>query len=223
MSGAPTRLTRTTRSAGPGRSTLPTSGPRKWRRTLAARATAWPCAWPARIKDKGGIRNQFHHVIDIVPTILEAAGLPEPAMVNGIAQKPIEGTSMVYTWDKANAPDQRTTQYFEMFGSRAIYHDGWIASAPPGDYALGYHDDWCHQGRDERVQVGVVRPRTKTGRSPMTSRRRCRTSCATCSRSSPWKRRSTMCSRSTTPASRDSSARNQATRRAGPCSLIQAS
>ncbi len=88
-------------------------------------------AWPARIKEKGGIRNQFHHVIDIVPTILEAAGLPEPAMVNGIAQKPIEGTSMVYTWDKANAPDRRTTQYFEMFGSRAIYQDGWIASAPP--------------------------------------------------------------------------------------------
>src|SRR6266545_2939347 len=58
-------------------------------------------------------------------------GLPEPAMVNGIAQKPIEGTSMVYTWDKANAPDRRTTQYFEMFGSRAIYQDGWIASAPP--------------------------------------------------------------------------------------------
>jgi len=88
-------------------------------------------AWPARIKDKGGIRHQFHHVIDIAPTILEAAGLPEPAMVNGIAQKPIEGTSMVYTWDKANAPDRRTTQYFEMFGSRAIYQDGWIASAPP--------------------------------------------------------------------------------------------
>jgi arylsulfatase A-like enzyme len=88
-------------------------------------------AWPARIKDKGGIRNQFHHCIDIVPTILEAVGLPEPAMVNGIAQKPIEGTSMVYTWDKANEPDRRTTQYFEMFGSRAIYEDGWIASAPP--------------------------------------------------------------------------------------------
>ena len=87
--------------------------------------------WPARIKDKGGIRNQFHHVIDIVPTILEAAGLPQPAMVNGIAQKPIEGTSMVYSWDKANAPDRRTTQYFEMFGSRAIYRDGWVAAAPP--------------------------------------------------------------------------------------------
>jgi arylsulfatase A-like enzyme len=90
-------------------------------------------AWPARIKDAGGIREQFHHVIDIVPTILEAAGLPEPVMINGIAQKPIEGVSMAYTWDKANAntPSRRTTQYFEMFGSRAIYNDGWIASAPP--------------------------------------------------------------------------------------------
>jgi hypothetical protein len=90
-------------------------------------------AWPARIKEAGGIRNQFHHVIDIVPTILEAAGLPQPVMVNGIAQKPIEGVSMTYTWDQdgASAPGRRITQYFEMFGSRALYHDGWIASAPP--------------------------------------------------------------------------------------------
>jgi arylsulfatase len=87
--------------------------------------------WPARIKDKGGIRHQFHHCIDIVPTILEAAGLPEPVMVNGVAQRPIEGVSMAYTWDKADAPGRRVTQYFEMFGSRAIYHDGWMASAPP--------------------------------------------------------------------------------------------
>jgi arylsulfatase A-like enzyme len=87
--------------------------------------------WPARIKDKGGIRNQFHHVIDIVPTILEAAGLPDPVTVNGVAQRPIEGVSMAYTWDNAKAPGRRVTQYFEMFGSRAIYHDGWIASAPP--------------------------------------------------------------------------------------------
>jgi len=70
-------------------------------------------------------------VIDIAPTILEAAGLPQPVMVNGIAQKPIEGVSMVYSWDNATAPGQRTTQYFEMFGKRAIYHDGWMASTPP--------------------------------------------------------------------------------------------
>jgi arylsulfatase A-like enzyme len=88
-------------------------------------------SWPARIKDAGGIRNQFHHVIDIVPTILDAAGIPQPVSVNGVAQRPIEGVSMAYTWDKPNAPGQRVTQYFEMFGSRAIYHDGWIASAPP--------------------------------------------------------------------------------------------
>jgi arylsulfatase len=90
-------------------------------------------AWPARIKDAGSIRTQFHHVIDIVPTILEAAGLPEPVTVNGIAQKPIEGVSMVYSWDRAaaNTPSRRTTQYFEMFGSRGIYQDGWIASVPP--------------------------------------------------------------------------------------------
>jgi len=87
-------------------------------------------AWPARIADKGGIRNQFHHIIDIVPTILEAAGIQQPEMVDGIAQKAIEGVSMVYTFDKdnANAPSQHHTQYFEMMGDHAIYHDGWIAS-----------------------------------------------------------------------------------------------
>ncbi len=87
-------------------------------------------AWPARITDKGGIRNQFHHMIDIVPTILEATGIPAPEVVDGIPQKPIEGVSMVYTFDKANAnaPSTHHTQYFEMMGDHAIYHDGWIAS-----------------------------------------------------------------------------------------------
>lgn len=90
-------------------------------------------AWPNRIKDTGGIRSQFHHVIDIVPTILEATGITAPVMVNGIAQKPIEGVSMAYTWDRANAnaPSTRRTQYFEMFGNRAIYHDGWVAATTP--------------------------------------------------------------------------------------------
>jgi arylsulfatase len=96
-------------------------------------------SWPAVIKDKGGIRTQFHHVIDIVPTILEAARIKQPTTVNGIKQSPIEGVSMVYTWDKANAnaPSRHHTQYFEMMGDRAIYHDGWIASTkvmrPPWD------------------------------------------------------------------------------------------
>jgi arylsulfatase A-like enzyme len=109
--------------------------PYQWTKEVASHfggtRNSMALSWPARIKDKGGIRNQFHHVIDIVPTILEAAGLPEPEVVNGVAQKPIEGVSMAYTWNDASAKGQRVTQYFEMFGSRAIYHDGWIASAPP--------------------------------------------------------------------------------------------
>jgi arylsulfatase A-like enzyme len=90
-------------------------------------------SWPGHVKDAGGIRTQFHHMIDIAPTILEAAGVQVPVMVNGVAQKPIEGVSMAYTFDKANAnaPSKRETQYFEMFGLRAIYHDGWIAATPP--------------------------------------------------------------------------------------------
>jgi len=88
-------------------------------------------SWPARIKDVGTLRAQWHHVIDILPTVLDAAGLPQPTMVNGVAQRPIEGTSMVYTFDHANVPSTRTTQYFELFGNRAIYHDGWIACTTP--------------------------------------------------------------------------------------------
>ena len=83
--------------------------------------------WPNGVKAKGEIREQFHHVIDIVPTILDVADLPQPYMVNGIAQKPIEGESMAYTFEDAKAPDRHTTQYFEMFGNRGIYHDGWTA------------------------------------------------------------------------------------------------
>jgi arylsulfatase len=93
-------------------------------------------SWPARIKDAGGTRRQFHHVIDIVPTILEAAGVSAPESIDGIKQLPIEGTSMVYTWDPANAdaPTRHTTQYFEMLGNRAIYHDGWVACTTPATF-----------------------------------------------------------------------------------------
>jgi arylsulfatase len=83
--------------------------------------------WPERIKDAGGIRSQWHHVIDVAPTILEAAKLPQPKFVDGIKQKPIEGGSMVYTFGDAKAPTRHRTQYFEMFGNRGIYHDGWTA------------------------------------------------------------------------------------------------
>lgn len=88
-------------------------------------------SWPARIKDKGSIRTQFHHVIDIMPTILEATGVPAPTSINGIEQKPIEGVSMAYTFDDATAPSRRQTQYFEMLGNRAIYSDGWVAATTP--------------------------------------------------------------------------------------------
>ncbi len=83
--------------------------------------------WPNGITDKGGLRTQFSHVIDIAPTILEAAGLPEPTIVNGTPQTPIEGVSLNYSFDNAGAAEQHTTQYFEMFGNRAIYHEGWLA------------------------------------------------------------------------------------------------
>ncbi len=83
--------------------------------------------WPNGIKSKGELRNQFHHVIDVVPTILEACKIPEPKVVNGIPQKPIEGVSMLYSFDDAKASDKRTTQYFELATNRAIYHDGWLA------------------------------------------------------------------------------------------------
>jgi arylsulfatase A-like enzyme len=83
--------------------------------------------WPKGIKPKGELRTQFHHVIDVAPTILEAAGLPEPTMVNGVKQRPMDGVSMVYSFDNARAKDTHVTQYFEMFGNRAIYHEGWFA------------------------------------------------------------------------------------------------
>jgi arylsulfatase len=83
--------------------------------------------WPKGIADKGQMRFQFHHVIDFAPTVLEAAGLPEPLFVNGVQQHPIEGVSMLYSFNDGQAPDRHETQYFEMFGNRGIYHKGWTA------------------------------------------------------------------------------------------------
>ncbi|MCA8985498.1 MAG: arylsulfatase [Planctomycetaceae bacterium] len=83
--------------------------------------------WPRGIRAKGELRTQFHHVIDIAPTILEAAGLPEPKIVNGVKQRPMDGVSMLYAFADANARDRHVTQYFEMFGNRAMYQDGWFA------------------------------------------------------------------------------------------------
>ena len=88
--------------------------------------------WPNRIKAKAEIRTQFHHVIDVAPTILEAAGLPQPVSVNGVQQRPIEGVSMLYSFDDPNAAERHETQYFEMFGNRGIYHKGWTAVTKHG-------------------------------------------------------------------------------------------
>ncbi len=111
--------------------------PYKWTKQIASHfggtRQGMAIAWPDRIKDAGGIRNQFHHVIDIVPTILDITGIPAPVMVDGVAQKPIEGVSLAYTFDQANedAPSAHHLQYFEMFGNRGIYRDGWYANTKP--------------------------------------------------------------------------------------------
>src|SRR5262245_4730333 len=89
-------------------------------------------SWPARIKDVGGIRWQFHHVIDIVPTLLDVARIPAPVMVDCVPQRPMDGVSMPYTFDPSaggfETPSKRKSQYFEMFGVRGLYHDGWMLS-----------------------------------------------------------------------------------------------
>ena len=111
--------------------------PFKWTKQIASHfggtRQGMCISWPGHIKDVGGIRTQFHHMIDIVPTVLEVTGIKAPDMVNGIKQKPIEGISMAYTFDSANAkaPSKRDTQYFEMFANRGIYHDGWYACTTP--------------------------------------------------------------------------------------------
>jgi len=113
--------------------------PFKWTKQVASHfggtAQGVAMSWPGHINDVGGIRRQFHHVIDIVPTLLEATGIPAPDAINGIKQRPIDGVSMTYTWDKvnANAPSRRTTQYFEMLGNRAIYNEGWVACTTPAN------------------------------------------------------------------------------------------
>ena len=132
--------------------TIAANTPFQWAKQVASHlgGTRNPMviSWPKRIKDGGGLRSQFHHLIDIAPTILEAAGLQAPQTVNGVAQKPIEGTSMVYSFDAASAPDHRTAQYFEMLGNRAIYKDGWVAATQHGI-------PWKTAGQDKSFDADV--------------------------------------------------------------------
>ena len=109
-----------------------TNTPFQWTKQVASHfggtRNGMVMSWPAHIKGKGEIRSQFHHVIDVAPTALEATGIPEPRIVNGIEQRAMDGVSMLYSTDDAKAAGTRKTQYFEMFGNRAIYHEGWVAA-----------------------------------------------------------------------------------------------
>jgi len=109
--------------------------PFQWTKQVASHyggtANGLVISWPARISNTGQLRTQWHHVIDILPTIYEATGVTAPSSVNGVDQKPIEGVSMMYTFEHADAPSTHSTQYFEMLGNRGVYHDGWIACTTP--------------------------------------------------------------------------------------------
>jgi arylsulfatase A-like enzyme len=111
--------------------------PYQWTKQIASHwgGTRNGCVihWPRGIKAKGEIRSQFHHVIDVAPTVLEAAHLPQPAFVNGVQQTPLHGASMCYSFDDAKAEERHETQYFEIFGNRGIYHKGWVACAKHAD------------------------------------------------------------------------------------------
>jgi len=112
-----------------------TNSPMQWTKRYASHfggtRNGMVMSWPKGIKDVGGLREQFHHVIDLMPTIFEAAGVTPPAELNGIEQKPIDGISMAYTWDNPETKASRQTFHFENFGNRAIYHEGWLACTTP--------------------------------------------------------------------------------------------
>lgn len=109
--------------------------------------------WPKGIQAKGELRSQWHHVVDIAPTVMEAAGLPFPKSVNGTVQKPFEGVSLAYSFGDAKARDRHTTQYFEMFGNRAIYHDGWVAATKHSTPWVGQPDRPLEQDKWELYHV----------------------------------------------------------------------
>ena len=164
--------------------------------------------WPKGIESKGEIRSQFDHVIDVAPTVLEAAGLPQPTCVNGVQQKPLEGVSMGYSFDDAGAAERHTTQYFEMFGNRGIYHKGWTAvTRHKTPWLLGREDPGLGRGR-----LGALRHERRLDAGQRSAPRSIRRSSRSCSACSDRGDEDTTSCRSTT-ASRSASTR---TSPAGP-------
>ena len=198
--------------------------PFKWTKQVASHfggtRQGMAISWPGHIKDVGVIRTQFHHLIDIVPTILDATGIQAPVMVNGIAQKPVEGVSMAYTFDKsnANAPSTHTTQYFEM---QAIVPSTTTAGSPlprpPKRLGIGLGQV------AERVNEynGSFTTSLTIIRRTTTSPPRCRTSCARC-RNVFWsRRRNTTCCRWITSWSLAPFCRGRARPQVRQCSITR--
>ena len=163
-----------TRLAGPGPWTRRTSGRNRLRLTGAAPRNGTIVHWPKGIKEKDGIRNQFCHVIDVAPTILEAAGIPEPTIVNSVMQSPMEGKSMLYSFNDAKTPERHEVQYFEMFGNRGIYYKGWSA-------VTKHRTPWVDRRQRSRLSIRITGNCTmaaRTGARHTTYPSRCRRSCA---------------------------------------------
>ena len=176
-SARPTPTT-TTRSAGRTRWTRPTSGPSRSPRTGAARATARSCTGRTASRRRARSAHQFRHVIDVAPTILEAAGLPEPTMVNGVQQSADRGHQhALHASTTPTAPERHDLQYFEMFGNRGIYHQGWSG----GDQAPHPLADRRRRRPPSTTTSGSSTTAARTGRRRTTSPRRCPTSCTSCS------------------------------------------
>ncbi len=135
--------------------------PFQWMKQVASHfggtRNAMALSWPSRIADNGTMRTQFHHVVDVMPTILAAAGIEMPTHVNGLEQLPVDGVSMLYTLDAPQAESLRTTQYFEMFGNRALYHDGWIASCYHGRVPWNRFGSFPFNGPEEKWELYNIR------------------------------------------------------------------
>ena len=156
-----------------------------------AHALCGPYQWTKQVASHwGGTRNQFHHVIDVVPTILEAAGLPAPMVVNSIIQAPLEGVSMLATLSDENAAETHELQYFEMFGNRGIYHNGWTA-------VTKHRTPWLSDSRRSTTTSGNSTDPT-TGPRPTIWRPTIRRNSPSCNGSGSSRRPNTTCYRSTT-------------------------